>query len=143
MRLTAEALKIELIEFPVHQGSDLQSAFGAMAAKPVGAVVLTEDPVLIYDAETNAKLAAKYQLASCGFIEFAQAGGLLGYGVNYLDMWRYAATFVDKIFKGAKPADIPVERATKFVVVANLKTAKAIGIDIPTALLLRADEVIE
>jgi putative tryptophan/tyrosine transport system substrate-binding protein len=67
----------------------------------------------------------------------------MAYGVNYNDMFWRAATFVDKILKGAKPADIPVERATKFVTIVNLKTAKALGIDIPTSLLLRADEVIE
>ena len=84
-----------------------------MAAKPVGAVVITEDPVLIYNAEAGAKLAQRYRLASCGFIEFAQAGGFAGYGVDYLDMWRYAATFVDKILRGTrKTADLPVERAT-------------------------------
>jgi putative ABC transport system substrate-binding protein len=143
MRQTAEALKLELAEFTVGEIGDLESAFGAMAAMPVGAVVLTEDPVLIYNAEAAANLATKYRLPSCGFIEFAHAGGLLGYGVDYLDMWRYAATFVDKILKGAKPADLPVERATKFLAVANLKTAKAIKVELPTSLLLRADQVIE
>jgi len=143
MRLTAKALKLELAEFAVREVADLEGAFAAMAAKPVGAAVITEDPVLIYNAEAGAKLAMKYRLASCGFIEFAHAGGFAGYGVDYIDMWRYAATFVDKILKGAKPADLPVERATKFVAVVNLKTAKAIGIEMPTSLLLRADEVIE
>jgi putative tryptophan/tyrosine transport system substrate-binding protein len=75
--------------------------------------------------------------------EFAEAGGLIGYGVNFLEMYRRAAVFVDKILKGAKPADIPVEQATKFAVVTNLKTAKALGLDVPTSILLRADEVIE
>jgi len=143
MRLTAQALKLELAEFAVREVADLEGAFAAMAAKPVGAVVITEDPVLIYNAEAGAKLAQRYRLASCGFIEFAQAGGFVGYGVDYLDMWRYAATFVDKILKGAKTANLPVERATKFVAIVNLKTAKAIGVEVPTSLLLRADQVIE
>jgi ABC-type uncharacterized transport system substrate-binding protein len=143
MRLTAEALKLELAEFAVREAADLEDAFAAMAAKPVGATVITEDPVLIYNAEAGAKLALKYRLGSCGFIEFAQAGGFVGYGVDYLDMWRYAATFVDKVLKGAKPADLPVERATKFVTVVNLKTAKALGLDVPPTLLVRADQVIE
>jgi putative ABC transport system substrate-binding protein len=114
-----------------------------MAGQRINAVVLVEDPLLIYNAEQSAKLALKYRLASCGFLEFAQAGGLLGYGIDYLDMWRHAATLVDKILKGANPADIPVERATKFAALVNLRTAKAIGINVPTSLLLRADQVIE
>ena len=143
MRLTAQALKLELVEFAVREVADLEGAFAAMAAKPVGAVVITEDPVLIYNAEAGAKFALRYRLASCGFIEFAQAGGLVGYGIDYLDMWRYAATFVDKILKGAKTADLPVERATKFLTIVNLMTTKAIGVELPTSLLLRADQVIE
>jgi len=143
MRLTAQSLKVELTEFAVREPADLEAAFAAMAAKPVGALVITEDPVLIYNAEASAKLALKYRLAACGFVEFAQAGGFMAYGIDFPDMWRHAATFVDKILKGAKPADLPVEQATKFVTMVNLKTAKAIGIDVPTSLLLRADEVIE
>jgi putative ABC transport system substrate-binding protein len=76
-------------------------------------------------------------------MEFAQAGGLIGYGVHRLELFRRAAYFVDKILKGAKPADLSVEQPTKFEVVANLKTAKALGLEMPTSILLRADEVIE
>jgi putative ABC transport system substrate-binding protein len=143
MKQTADALKLELAEFPVREVADLDGAFASMAAKPVSAVVLTEDPLLIYNADDAARLALKYRLASCGFIEFAKAGGFLGYGIDYVETWRYAATFVDKILKGAAPTELPVERATKFAAVVNLQTAKAIGIDVPTSLLLRADEVIE
>jgi putative ABC transport system substrate-binding protein len=82
----------------------------------------------------------RHRLASCGFVELARAGG---FGVDFPDMWHRAATFVDKILKGAKPTDLPIEQSTKFVTSVNLKTAKEIGIDVPTSLLLRADEVIE
>jgi len=143
MKLTAQSLKLELSEFAVREPADLEGAFARMAAKPVGAFMITEDPVLIYSAETSAKLALKYRLVSCGFPEFAQAGGLVGYGVDFPEMWRHTATFVDKILKGAKPADLPVERPTKFVTIVNLKTAKSIGIEVPTSLLLRAEQVIE
>jgi putative ABC transport system substrate-binding protein len=83
------------------------------------------------------------RLPASGWPDFAAAGGLMAYGVNYVELFRRAATLVDKILKGTKPSDIPVERATKFDTVVNIKTAKALGIDIPTSLLLRADEVIE
>jgi len=143
MKLTAQSLKLELSEFAVREPTDLEGAFAAMAAKPVAAFVIVEDPTLSYNAETEARLSLKYRFASCGFIEFAQAGGFVAYGVDFPNMWRHAATFVDKILKGAKPADLPVEQPTKFVTIVNLKTAKAIGLEVPTSLLLRADEVIE
>jgi putative ABC transport system substrate-binding protein len=91
----------------------------------------------------SASLSLKHRIASCGFPEIAQAGGFAAYGIDFVDLWRRAATFVDKFLKGAKPADLPVEQATKFVTIVNLKAAKAIGVEVPTALLLRADEVIE
>lgn len=143
MKVTAAALEVQLSEFTVGAAADLEGAFAAMAAKPVVAFVITEDPMLIYNTEVSAELALKYRLAACGFPEFARAGGFVAYGIDFLDMWRHAATFVDKILKGAKPADLPVEQATKFVTVVNRKTAAAIGVEVPTSLLLRADQVIE
>jgi putative tryptophan/tyrosine transport system substrate-binding protein len=83
------------------------------------------------------------RLPSSGWPDYAIAGGLIAYGVNFNDMFRRAAAFVDKILKGTKPSDLPVERSTRFELAINLKTAKALGIDVPPALLVRADEVIE
>ena len=123
--------------------ADLEGVFAAMAAKPISAFVTLEDPAQLYNVEAIAKLATTFKLAGCGFVGFAQAGGFVGYGVNFPDMWRRAAIFVDKIFRGAKPADLPVEQTTKFLTVVNVRAAKAIGIEVPTSLLLRADEVIE
>ncbi len=143
MKITANSLKLELVEFAVRGPADLEGAFAAMAAKPVGAFIMIEEPILIFNVEACANLATRYRLPACGVVEFAQAGGFIGYGVDVSAMWRRAATFVDKILKGAKPAELPVEQATKFLTVINLKTAKTIGIDIPTSLLIRADEMIE
>jgi len=102
-----------------------------------------EDAVFVSNARAIADLAAKQRLPSVGFTEYAEAGGLIGYGIDFIDMYRRAGGFVDKILKGAKPADIPVEQATKFTFVINLKTAKALGLDIPLKLHAFADEVIE
>ncbi|MGZ3411168.1 MAG: ABC transporter substrate-binding protein [Xanthobacteraceae bacterium] len=143
MQRSAQSLKLELSEFAARDANDFDSVFAAMAAKNVGAFVVTEDPMLIYNSAASAKLALNYRIASCGFTEFAQAGGLMGFGIDFIDLWRRAATFVDKILKGARPADLPVEQATKFVTMLNLKTAKALDLNVPTSLLLRADEVIE
>ena len=90
-----------------------------------------------------AALTTKWRLLSIGNEELARAGGVIGYGVNYSSMWHQAAVLVDKILKGAKPTDLPIERATRFTMIVNLKAAKAIGIAVPTSILLRADEVIE
>jgi putative ABC transport system substrate-binding protein len=82
-------------------------------------------------------------MPSIGFTEYAEPGGLLGYGVNFLELWRQSMTFVAKILKGVKPADLPIEQPTKFELVINLKTAKALGLAIPSSLLARADQIIE
>jgi ABC-type uncharacterized transport system substrate-binding protein len=143
LEIPAKSLNIRLQRFEVRGPDDFEDAFAAMAKSGIDAVVILEDAVFVSNARAIADLAAKYRLLSAGFNEYAVAGGLIGYGVDFLDMYRRAAVFVDKILKGAKPADIPVEQATKFAVVANMKTAKALGLDVPTSLLLRADEVIE
>jgi putative ABC transport system substrate-binding protein len=143
MRRTAELLKLEIHQFGVRGPVEFDGAFAAMTAKHVGALVVIDDATLIANGPIIAKLASRQRLPASGWPDFAVAGGLMAYGVNYLDMFRRAATFVDKILKGTKPSEIPVERATKFETIVNLKTAKALGIDMPTSLLLRADEVIE
>jgi ABC-type uncharacterized transport system substrate-binding protein len=143
IKLTAKALGLEVHPFGVRGPAEFEGAFAAMAAKRVGAVVIIDDATLIANAPAVAKLALQQRLPSSGWPDYAVAGGVIGYGVNFPDMFRRAATFVDKILKGTKPTDLPVERATKFETIVNLKTAKALGLDVPTATLLRADEVIE
>jgi putative ABC transport system substrate-binding protein len=143
MGQTAKALKLELLHFPVRAPEELEGAFSAMAAKRVDAFTTSEDPMIIANAKTIADLAAKRRLPSISFPEFANAGGLLGFGVSIPGMFHRAAYFVDKIFKGVKPGDIPVERSSKFEIVVNLKTAKLLGIKLPDLVLQRADRVIE
>jgi putative ABC transport system substrate-binding protein len=143
MEATATSNKLELQQFGVRGPGEFDSAFAAMAKRRVDAVVIGNDPVLITNAGAIANLAAKMRLPSVGPIEFADAGGLMAYGVNPLETFRRAAYFVDRILKGAKPADLPVEQAMRFETVVNLKTAKALGITIPQSFLLRTDRVIE
>jgi putative tryptophan/tyrosine transport system substrate-binding protein len=143
MEVTAKSLKLELQQFLVRGLGEFDSAFAAMAKRRVDAVVSTDDPVLVANAVAIAKLAVKMRLPLVGIPEFAEAGSLLAYGVNRLDLFRRAAYFVDKIIKGTKPGDIPVEQATRFETVVNLKTAKALGVTIPQSFLLRTDRVIE
>ncbi len=143
MEVTAKSLKLQLQQFGVRGPGDTGSAFAAMAKRRVDAVVSSDDAVLIANAGAIAKLAARMRLPSVGPIELAEAGGLMAYGANRREMFRRAAYFVDRIFKGAKPADLPVEQATRFETLLNLKTAKALGLQFPQAVLARADRVIE
>jgi putative ABC transport system substrate-binding protein len=143
MGAAAKSLKLELHQFGARGPGEFENAFAAMAKKRVDAVVSTDDPVLIANAGAIAKLAAEMRLPSIGLPEFAEAGGLMAYGADRRDLFRRAATFVDKILKGAKPGDLPIEQATRFETVVNLKTAKALGITIPQLFLMRTDRVIE
>jgi putative ABC transport system substrate-binding protein len=109
----------------------------------IDAVVIQEDAFLAANDGAIADLAVKKRLPSAGSRRFVEAGGQIGYGPNGPDMIRRAAYFVDKILRGARPGDLPVERPTKFDLIINRKTAKALGLTIPPSLLLRADQVIE
>ena len=140
---TAGALKVELLPFEARAADDFEGVFAAMVGQRIGAVVLHEDPMLNASSKALVDVVARHRLPACGFPEFVAAGGLMAYGIHFPDMDRRAAAFVDKILKGTKPADIPVERSTKFRTIVNLKTARAMAIDVPTSILLRADEVIE
>ena len=143
MEEAAASLKLELYQFGVRSPAELESAFLAMERQRVEAIAIVESAMMIANAEAAAKLAARHRLPSIGFVEVVESGGLIAYGVNFPNMYRRAAVFVDKILKGANPADLPIERATTFELVINMKTAKAIGITIPQSILVRADRVIE
>jgi putative ABC transport system substrate-binding protein len=118
-------------------------AFATMAESRVDSVVVTEDGEFAASFGAIAALALRRKLPSIGAREYAEAGGLVGYGVNILDLYRRAAYFVDRIFKGAKPADLPIEQPTHFELIVNLATAKALGVAIPDTFLVRADKLIE
>jgi putative tryptophan/tyrosine transport system substrate-binding protein len=118
-------------------------AFESMEQAHVQAVETGDDPLTFGNAGAIVALAARARLITIGPEEIARAGGVIGYGADLVAIWRRAAFFVDKILKGAKPADLPIERAAKFQFVLNLKAAKKLGLEVPTATLLRADEVIE
>jgi len=143
MEETARYLKVELQLIEARGPHDFDGALDAMAERRSQAFILADDPFLRSHVGIIAQLAAKQGLPSVGDREYAEAGGLLGYAVNRPEVLRRAAVFIDKILKGAKPADLPVEQVGRFELVINLKTAKALGLTIPPSLLLRADEVIQ
>ncbi len=143
MTAAATALKLEVEVFKVHGPNDFLGAFEAVAKSRVHAVAVTEDGEFAASFKTIAALAAGKKLPSIGSKEYAEAGGLIGYGVNILTLYRRAAYFIDKILKGSKPADLPIEQPTRFDFVINLKTAKTLGLTVPPSMLSRADELIE
>jgi putative ABC transport system substrate-binding protein len=143
LEIAANSLNIGLQRFDAQRPSEFEAAFLAMAKRRVDAVVIAEDAVFLSNVGAIADLAARQSLPLAGFNEVAEAGGLIGYGVNFHAMCQRGAAFVDKVFRGAHPADIPVEQATKFETVVNLRAAKTLSVTIPTSILLRADQVIE
>jgi ABC-type uncharacterized transport system substrate-binding protein len=143
MEPIAKSLKVELQTVGVRGPDDFPDAFSAMVKGRVDGIVVIDDGMLIANARQVADLAAKHRLPTIGFREYADAGGLLAYAVNFPAIWRRAAVFVDKILKGAKPGELPIEQATRFEFVVNLKTAKALGLTIPPSVLARADEIIQ
>jgi len=143
MDSTAKSLNLMLQTFAASAPDAFEGVFSKMANANVDAVVVFEEPMFVFTAGAVAELAVKRRLPLAGFTEIAEAGGLIGYGVDLVETIRHASVFVDKILKGASPANIPIEQATKFRLTINLKTAKALGIIIPQSLQLRADEVIQ
>jgi putative ABC transport system substrate-binding protein len=143
MNARAQLLKVEIQPVEIRSAQDFSGALSALAQRRSEAFIVADDSMLRTYGRTIAELAATRRVPSIGDREYVQDGGLLAYAVNRPQVWRRAATFVDKILKGAKPADLPVEQPTKFELVVNLKTAKALGLTIPQTLLLRADQIIE
>jgi putative ABC transport system substrate-binding protein len=124
--------------------SEIERAIAAFAAQPNGGLIVTGSALTITHHELINSLAAKYKLPAVASNRIlVTSGGLISYGVDFVDQNRRAAAYVDRILKGEKPADLPVQAPTKYELVINLKTAKALGINVPASLLSRADELIE
>jgi len=140
----AKSLGVELQLLEARDGNQFGGAFEAMAKEHASALLVVADTIYINNRKRLVDLAAASRLpVAYGYKEHVEAGGLISYGPSLSDLWRRAAIFVDKILRGAKPADLPVEQPTKFELVINLKSAKALGLTIPPTMLARADEVIE
>jgi putative ABC transport system substrate-binding protein len=144
LEAAGRALGLRLQRAEVSGPGEFERAFSTMKADGVNGVLVVTDSIFHSYAGQIAELAIKHRLPSISEVpEFAEAGGLIQYGLSIFDLGRQSATFVDKILKGAKPGDLPVERPTKFEFIINLKTAKAIGLTVPPEVLMRAEKVIK
>jgi putative ABC transport system substrate-binding protein len=144
LETVARSLKVAPIIASVHSDAEIETAITALGRAPGGGLVVMPDtftnvhraPIILAAVRNNVPTVY-------GFSYFARDGGLLSYGVDQIDIWRRAATYVDRILRGAKPAELPVQLPTKYEMVVNLKTAKALGLTVPQSILLSADEIIE
>jgi putative ABC transport system substrate-binding protein len=141
MEETSKALKLMLQKIAVRSADDIKNAHSAMSKLRVDAVVLPEDDFLSLTKDKVVELVSKQRLPSIGRVDFAEAGGIIGYAVNFFDLYRRTAIFVDKIVKGAKPGELPIEQPRKFDFVINLKAAKQLGVTVQPNVLARADKV--
>ena len=144
LEAAAKIAKIDLRAFEVRAPKEIDSQFEAIKAAGAGAVAVLEDPLTVSVKDEIAALALKLRLpAIAGDREFTNAGGLMSYGTDHAAQWRRGAEIVDLVLKGAKPSDIPVEQPTKFELVVNLKTARALNLSMPPSIMVRADDAIE
>jgi putative ABC transport system substrate-binding protein len=144
IKLAAETLRLGALMFDVRKPEDIAPSFEAAVAKRIDAFAVANDSVLVANHRRVTALAAQHRLPTIyASREYIDAGGLIAYAAHYPDLYRRAASYVDKIFNGAKPAELPVEVPTKLEIVINLRAAKVLGLEVPQTLLARADEVIE
>jgi putative ABC transport system substrate-binding protein len=142
MEETARELNVTLQRVELRSLDELDAVF-ERAKRQIEALIVVDEGLFIANARRLAALAIKSGLPSIGFREYCEAGGLAAYGVDFPNIWRRSMALVDKILKGAKPAELPIEQATRFELIINLKTARALGVGVPPTLLARADQVIE
>jgi putative ABC transport system substrate-binding protein len=140
----APSLAIDLVPSPVENAAEIENAIETFARVPNGGLLLPPDSTTMLNRSLIVSLAARHRLpAVYPFRVFVEAGGLMSYDTDQIDLFRQAAFYVDRILRGDKPADLPVQAPTRYETLLNLKTAKAISLDVPPSLLVRADEVIE
>ncbi|MFM9971906.1 MAG: ABC transporter substrate-binding protein [Burkholderiales bacterium] len=140
---TAKALKVEIQQFDVRGPQDFDRVFAEMTKRGVAALAVQVDPMLNTNVAAVASTAARRRIPAIGGIFYPEAGGLMGYGSDNSELFRRAASYVDKILKGARPGDLPIELPTRFEMVINMKAAKALGLKIPQSILLQATRLIE
>jgi putative ABC transport system substrate-binding protein len=144
IQAVAPSLRVEVNPVNMRDAGEIERAIAAIASAPNGGLILTASGMSILHHDLIIALAARYKLPAVYYERFfVAAGGLISYGADRTDQYRQAAGYVDRILKGEKPADMPVQAPTKYEIVINLKTAKALGLTLPPAVLARADEVIE
>ena len=144
VQAVAPSLRVEVIPINMRDAGEIERSVTAFAQSSIGGLIVTPNPFAFAHRDLIITLAARHKLPAIYFDRaFVAAGGLISYGPDFLDQYRRAAGYVDRILKGEKPADLPVQAPTKYEMVINLKTAKALGLEVPQSLLSRADEVIE
>ena len=144
IQAVAPSLRVEINPVNVRDAGEIERAVAAFARSPNGGLIVTASGLTSVHRDLIIALAARHKLPAVYFDRsFVVAGGLISYGPDHVDQYRRTAGYVDRILKGEKPADLPVQAPTKYELVINLKTAKALGLDVPPSLLARADEVIE
>ena len=144
IQAVAPSLRVEVNPINMREAGEIERAVTAFARSPGGGLVVVASPAATRHRDLIIKLAARHKLPAIYYERFFVAGGgLISYGTDFVDQYRRAAGYVDRILKGEKPADLPVQAATKYQLVINLKTAKALGLTIPPSVLARANEVIE
>jgi putative ABC transport system substrate-binding protein len=144
IQAVASSLKVELVPVDVREEVSIERGLAALAGVTNGGLIVAANPGASVHRDLIVALAARYRLpAVYPYRYFATSGGLISYGTDNLAEWRQASSYVDRILKGANPADLPVQQPTKYELVVNLKTAKTLGLEVPSSVLARADEVIE
>jgi putative ABC transport system substrate-binding protein len=144
VRAAAETFKIDVNPIPVQEDAEIERSLAALAQQPDSGLIALHDPFTIKRRDLVIAQVARHRIPAVYTLRsFALSGGLISYGVDLADPWRRAATYVDRILKGANPGELPVQQPTKFELVINLKTAKSLDIALPGTMLARADEVIE